>query len=347
MRLDLLPFAAKASAFLVVPELSETTTPDEGAFKALPIDATTNAIPVTAASQSLHVPCRQCRGHDTTLRFDFEVQEETRLLLNGFELYPNADPWNDDLVAAVSTNGADAEDEKLGYALGLRWDGIDEKQGMELLGVNIRVVEVGKRFVQGVPPVNVQLVVGPKGELFIANVKMEEDITHNDDEPECESMWCRMSELWGNMFKGSFGCHRAHKQGVHNAVKAAIGHGHGPNASTDGKHGGHKAHHGPYRHHGQYHHGHGHYGKLVKNLASHIFLPVIMGITAGVGVAALAMLVCSAMFRMVSIILGRDSRESLDDSMDVVIVEEQDEEKRGLVRYQSPPPEYREPVEKA
>jgi hypothetical protein len=90
-----------------------------------------------------------------------------------------------------------------------------------------------------------------------------------------------VDKFFDELFKGGMGCHKHHQQMVATAPEVEV-----PQDTfvedidlEELRRHGHHGHHG---HHGP--HGH-HVGKMVKNVAAHIFLPVIMGITAGVGAA--------------------------------------------------------------
>lgn len=260
-----LALAATAASFLVVPETTQT---DEEAFRALPIDAysATSDIPVHALSQSLDVPCANCKGKDARLSMDFAVEDGTRLLLNGYELYPSADPWHGDLTAEVVKGNGKTKNQMLGYSLAVGPQAYDDNQALEVINVSLHVIEVGGRFIEGIPTINVKLIKAHTGEVLIGAVDMV-----SAEQAECTDVWCRVKEGWESAWKGikaAGGC-RKHK-----------GHGHGHH---DGKmmiDGGRP--HGRPAHPGQEHH---HWGKLMKNLAFSILLPVLTGITAGVGVA--------------------------------------------------------------
>jgi hypothetical protein len=264
MLLRQLFLAATAAAFLVVPDASAFS--DEDVVKTLPVDVSADAfsLPPSTLSQSLELPCRRCKGRNTHIQMDFAV-EGSRLTLNGFELYPNADPWHGDLIAPVVKGNGKGRKQRLGYSLAVKPEGVDEEQNLEVISVELTVIEVGNRFVEGVPSVNVKLVRAPTNEILIGSLNMNEVAPMR-----CHSMWCRAKGMFGNAFKGFRGCHK-------------FRHGHGAQNQSDA----------PERpgHHG--HHGHPHHEKsshrqwrlLIKGLASHIFLPVLMGITAGFGVA--------------------------------------------------------------
>ncbi|KAH6605592.1 hypothetical protein Trco_004745 [Trichoderma cornu-damae] len=265
MLLKPLALAAAAAAFVIVPEISDK---DESIFKALPIEPETLQLPAEALGQSLDVPCRQCRGSDARLKLDFVVEDGSRLMVNGFELYPHADPWRNDLVADVVRASGSVTERTLGYSLSVLPRAKDEEQQLELVDVKLRVIEVGHRFVDDIPVVKVGLIKATTGEIVISDMQLM-------DVPEmpCNTMWCRARAA----LKGFGACHRQ-KPKDPKAESAA------PDAKPHHPH--HHHDHMPHHHQpGQEWNSQRDWRRLVTNVASHVVLPVLMGITAGVGVA--------------------------------------------------------------
>lgn len=349
--------AASAAAMLIVPETSDS---DDGIFRTLPHDVNSYDIPAAAFTQSIEVPCPQCRGHDTHLKMDFTVEDKTRLLLNGFELYPNADPWQGDLSAAVIKGNGKSKDRRLGYGLSVRPEGMDEDQQLEVIAVELLVIEVGDRFVEGVPLVKVKLVKSTAGEILIGSLTLSGSETLAVPN-QCSSMLCRvesmMDDVWKSVksnFKGKgCGAMRSHgHKGNH--------HGHGKTEEKTGfVHAGHKSH----GHHGGRHksHHHDHSWSMLKHITSYIFLPVLMGITAGVGVAmyvfltrssrsimlmksSLAMFLGTLAIRFIRLVRGERHETPMyvdcGHKIDVVEFISTDEEKAGLMVHQEAAPEY-------
>lgn len=237
-----LALAAAAAAILIVPETSDS---DEGIFRTLPIDVDTFEVPATAFSQSIDLPCAKCHGHDTHLKMDFAIKEH-KLMLNGFELYPNADPWQGDLSASVVTGRGRSRKRRLGYGIAVRPEGMDEEQHLEVVGVELRVIEVGDRFVKGIPPVKVKLIRAPGSELVIGNIEMMD----SSKAKECSSIWCRAKGIfsgdWSSVkgkFKDCDGTTRqvwsfkdvGHSKPGHGHKGPHHGHPHGhPHGHTDG-----------------------------------------------------------------------------------------------------------------
>ncbi|KAL2209121.1 hypothetical protein CC79DRAFT_1320644 [Sarocladium strictum] len=343
MRSNLLAFAAPAAAFLVVPEMIPTSQPDhsEGAFKALPIeDISPFALPASVQTQTVNVPCASCHGKDASLQFDISVENSNKLMVNGFEVYPVDEPSFGDLKASVSNRKGKGAEKDLGWVIWWQIVDVDEKQGMQLLDFHLNVDSVGRTAVNNVG-VTMSLIVGPNGEVLIADVNTNEEPAPMEPKPECKGVFCMVDKFFDELFKGGMGCHKHHQQMVATAPEVEVPQDHvveDIDLEELRRHG----HHGHHGHHGP--HGH-HVGKMVKNVAAHIFLPVIMGITAGVGAAVLVMFLCSIVAFAVRKLAGHEARyTSWAIPSEVVIVEETVEddagEKDGLMEGQAPPPAY-------
>ncbi|KFA66770.1 hypothetical protein S40285_05314 [Stachybotrys chlorohalonatus IBT 40285] len=269
-------FTATAAAFLIPGEL---TSPDGEIFEALPVHADTIGLPPTAFAQSIEVPCRHCKGRGTSLRLDIAVEDASRLTLNGFELYPNADPWRGDLTASVVAHNGREREERLGYSLAVTPVGMDGEQQMEVVGIHLRVIEVGNRFMQDIPAIDMKLIKAPNSEILIGAI----DILEERDS-QCQSLWCRATKMLSGTFHG--GCSKAHRRPSH------AGHGEADHRMhKDGR---------PKHHH---HHGHHrNWRQLFKNVATQIFLPGLAGLVAGIGVAIIATILCTFVVHFVRIV---------------------------------------------
>lgn len=265
--------AAAATAFVIIPEMTEN---DENIFKTLPVDnpgsELSYGIPESAFDQSISVPCGDCRGRHTNLRLDFTIEDETRLLLNGFELYPDADPWSGELQATVSSGHRRAKSKKLGYSLAVYPKAVAKQDKMELIEVDLKIIEVGTRFVDGVPAVRVELIRAPGGSLAMSTVNVDQAVA-----APCTTIWCRAKELADKLW--------AQAQEMKGCGKAAtLEPDSKPVGMTSSDYGLPGTEHtteiteptmpsrDEWRH-------------LLKSIAGHIIMPIVMGVTAGVAVA--------------------------------------------------------------
>jgi hypothetical protein len=344
-----LAFAATAAAILIVPETSEK---DDTIFRTLPIAVDTFEVPATAYAQVVDVPCLQCRGHDSQLELNFGVHDR-RLVLNGFELYPHADPWNGDLSAAVIKGNGKSDMRRLGYGLAIRPEGIDEDQHLEVVNVEVRIIEVGDRFVDGVPPVTVKLIKAPVGEIIIGSIEVK---GAGQKAPEDCSMWCRtkgmVHDSWKGV-KGKFkGCHgmkgKGHDHEHNHGHKTPHGHGKAEGKPTDA-----------------FRHGpvidkmpEQSWGEVLKHVAAYIVIPVLMGVAAGVGVAlyviiyhhcmellltisSFAMFLCTMVLRLVRLFQTEPTESALGATHKAAISEMLvEDEKAGLIVDEEALPQY-------
>jgi hypothetical protein len=353
-----LALAATAAAILIVPDTSEA---DDGIFRTLPIDVDTFEVPATAFGQSITIPCTRCRDRNAQLELNFGI-EEHRLVLNGFELYPHADPWNGDLSAPVTKSNGKSAVRRLGYGLAIRPEGMDDDQHLEVIGVEIRIIEVGDRFVDGVPPVKVKLIKAPVGEIIIGSIEVEGS-SHNGLGDDC-SMWCRAKGLLHETLKGikgsikgkgkGKGCHGMKSHGMK-------GHGHKNNHGHDNSEN---------KNAGTPHQGHAQlvpervdysWANMLKHITAYIIIPVLMGVTAGVGVAlyvfilvilvveiltscSFAMFLCTLTVRLVRYFKGERPEPALGADYKAAIVEIiAEDEKSGLIVNEEVSPQYEQP----
>ncbi|KAH7316469.1 hypothetical protein B0I35DRAFT_409666 [Stachybotrys elegans] len=239
---------------------------DEGAFRILPVEADAVQLPPTAFAHTLQLPCRQCRGQRTSMEMNLAIEDGNRFTLNGLELYPTPDPLHD-LNASVMRAHKKTKWQRLGYSLAITKLGKDDQQHLEVLGVQLEIVEVGNHFVKGVPVLDIKLIQAPNGELLMGNVAILEN-----DASKCDTTLCRLRK----MFENSRGCKgfRGQQSGSH------------------------------HRHDGHRHGHHGNFGELVRQIATHLFLPALMGLMAGVLVACLATVLCTSIIHLARWVRG-------------------------------------------
>lgn len=322
--MQLKPFIAAAgltatatNAFLLPPDVNA-----DDIVSTLPAPVHGDAIdPKIAQTQNLKLNCPGCpvrvrphwKGHHddaasasiktdipSHLELDFSIAAaETpdgadRLLLNGFELYPKSNPFQDTLTASLLPDLRDRDgkvhpphfkgprphsNENLGFGLQTRRipSTDDNEDDLELVVVDFQIIEVGNAFVDGIPNVEVQLVKSPSGKLLIADLAAtaSENVqkTPMDSQEECTTMFCK----WIAMAKEHLGRFRPAKHcgGRPGRVSPESGH-----FEVDMHHEG--------RPHHEYKHRWGH---LFKNIATHILLPVAIGIMAGVTASIIGMMV--------------------------------------------------------
>lgn len=322
--------SAATHAFLLPPEVSSH---DAEVVEILPFESAS-----LAQTQSLSLDCPGCppvskkhhgkpkhhKQHSSHLELDFSVDrsaESDRLMLNGFELYPNSDPFTNILVAPQvadtrkhhkdhkkhekHTKGEKKQDgdnsrvlpshhkfrpghqgrpkiveQPLGFSLQIHPVQKTADDNLDLVVVDLQIIEVGSVFVEGLPNIRVNMIKSPNDDLMIA--KIEQTPSENVSSPkgdECTTMLCKWKAIIADKLE---------KMKMHGCA---------------GMMGGKAGHHGHHGHHGQAkptgHHNE-HYGMFnrpngwslfFRKVTSHIILPVLVGIVAGVTVAVVSMLV--------------------------------------------------------
>ncbi|KAG5973913.1 hypothetical protein E4U55_000187 [Claviceps digitariae] len=333
MQLVPLALAATAAALIIMPEVSE---PDEAMFRALSLLDETSSQPILADSHVVRVPCGQCDGADRSLYLNFSVVDDTRLLLNGLELYPHAErAKHDDETTTTTTTTTKQQKKKLGYSLAVVREAMGEGSKLQMLDVELRVLEVGDRFVDGVPAVNVKLFKAAfSEEIIMADVAVAPSKVSG-----CNSLACRAREGMEDVLRAL--------KGLKGLEPLRGCHGRG----------------GRWAHHGGKHHGENtamsqaqeasrwdrlqssrrrEWRRILTHMAAQILLPVLMGITAGAGVALLAMAVCSLFARLAACIRGKrtETRDVCSPTAEATSDADFASEKARLMGLAELPPQY-------
>ncbi|KAI0130169.1 hypothetical protein BJ170DRAFT_303706 [Xylariales sp. AK1849] len=311
--------AASTNAFLL--PLPEPSGDDLISTLPVPIEADITT-PRIAESQTLKLACPGCPvrvGHHwdddeapkiktdipSHLELDFSIDHDIdhdRLMLNGVELYPEPDLLRDTLGARLLRDDKERRHKKLpghrkgkgkgkgkhhqplmqplGFGMSSSLVAQSKEDNMELLQVNLQVIEVGNVFVDGIPSVEIKLIKTPEGALMIGGIETIASgtwlKTPMDKLEECTTLLCK----WRAIVMQQLGRLKASKHcGGRRPGHAA--------AQIDGVHG----HPG---HHQAMNHRHRSWSQLLKNIASHILLPIAVGIAAGITASILGMMVGTA-----------------------------------------------------
>ncbi|KAI8623134.1 hypothetical protein F5Y19DRAFT_459648 [Xylariaceae sp. FL1651] len=298
---------ATANALLLPPDLPIS---DNDAISTLPVPTDVDVdvqISKAPETQTLALKCPGCirrkpfnnkaKHHKeipSHLTLDFSIESTDgadRLTVNGYELYPNPDPLRETLTAAVQPDmsnrrmgnpmrvkgkGKDKikphpqNIQPLGFGTQVQTVHTDDDDDLQLVSVEIQIIEVGNVFVDGIPNVQVKLVKTPSGKLAIGTIDVTDMSAGNpmDKQKECSTMLCRWKALFfEKLSKLRFmkGC------------------------------GGNRGQRPPFPHHGQGPHPHHmkpkhRWGQIFMTIASHILLPVLIGILAGVSASIIGMM---------------------------------------------------------
>ncbi|EAQ89827.1 hypothetical protein CHGG_06446 [Chaetomium globosum CBS 148.51] len=359
-----------ARAFLVPPEVSDTDIQVANTIDS--IASQINEIHVDVQCPGCPVLLRNRRGKTVQFKTKFpshleltfsvdHLADHDRLLLNGVELYPAHEALTTALKApqVVDRKTKEKTKEKRHHPDGERHKGRyrvypqpqqlsfglkvmpatkDAKTELELVEIEFQIIAVGVAFIDGIPGVKVSLVKDSEGRLLISKVEKGEANTFVKELPggdanECTTALCRWISAAREKLK-SFKGHCSNKGGAEPSVSGEASHPHS------------------HPHHPAAGHGHQEHrwGKLLKHMASHILLPVLIGIVAGVSVSLIGMAVGTVLISLWRVFFrrrhhsgssGHRRRHSHHKTprKEVVLVEE---EKAGLMVNQDAPPSYEE-----
>lgn len=312
--------SAATHAFLLPPEISSH---DAEVVETLPFESAS-----LAQTQSLSLDCPGCppvfknhhgkpkkhhKQHSSHLELDFSVDrsaESDRLMLNGFELYPNSDPFTNVLIAPqVADKPKHHKDHKkhdkhtqgdgdnsrvlpshhkfrpghqgrpkvveqpLGFGLQIHPVQKTADDNLDLVVLDLQIIEVGSVFVEGLPNIRINMIKSSKDDLLIA--KIEQTASENVSSPkgeECTTMLCK----WKAIIADKLNKMKSH--GCAGMMGGKAGHEHTQ-----------PAHHHD-EHYGMFNRPNG-WSLFFRKVTSHIILPVLVGIVAGVTVAVVSMLV--------------------------------------------------------
>jgi hypothetical protein len=233
--------------------------------------------------------------------------------LNGVQIYPpqllpiplfaSAVPATiseTDFAVSLAAGVPKAFNARLGYELSIGAE-VRSKSGETLIPIKFHILEVSNRFMQGLPIVDVKLVRKADGTLAFRADKIQTktvggpgEAEAKGEEKECLSfpLLCKWRAIAANGFRGKKGCHGASRP-------ASRPHGgFSPNkasAVAASAKGGRPHPHPHHHHHHKHHSGFQRFLWHAKRMISHILVPVLIGIVAGMGASLLGMIVGQCM----------------------------------------------------
>lgn len=321
---------AATQAFLLPPEISShdvdiiEAIPFESAGIAQTQTVHLDCPGCPPVSDKHHGKPKHHHEHDSHLELDFSIDRAAagdRLMLNGFELYPHSDPFTNVLVAPQVAekpknheghddhkehheHAKEGEDDnskallshhkfqpgggkfvveqQLGFSLRVRPVETSAEDALDLVVVDLQIIEVGSVFVDGLANMRINLIKTPDNELLIGNIEQtasESVSTPMEEEKECTTTLCKWKAIVAEKLS------KMKMHGCHGMMGAKAGQGNGNgNGNSHG--------------HGQAHpQTNGLFDKpngwslLFRKLTSHIILPVLVGIVAGVSVSIVGMII--------------------------------------------------------
>jgi len=378
-------------AFLLPPEVSDADVQVASTIESIGAQvAETQVVNVECPGCPILLTSR--RGKDVQVYIDrpshlqltFLVDHQPdhdRLLVNGFALYPSEEMVLTTLSALQIVDREDKEKrhrpehdhhdrehhrrphkltplpQELGFGLQVNRTQKDADAQFELVELELQIIAVGTAFIDGIPNVKVKLVKDAEGRLLMSQIekgepkKMVDHPGSGADTPACSTVLCKwLSFVRAKLekLKSLKGFKNCHSKG-----------GMKPPVSSDAPH--HHPHHphpdrpaadswrAPYQEH--------RWGKLLKHMASHILLPVLIGIVAGVSVSLVGMAVGTVIVSLWRILFrrrtsgsssGHRRRHSSHSHHHHKAARKEaafEEEKSGLMAYQDAPPSYEEQEE--
>lgn len=359
-----------ARAFLLPPEVTDTDVKIANTIDSITSQA--NEFHVDVQCPGCPVLLRNRHGKSVQFKTRFpshleltfavdHLADRDRLLLNGVELYPERELVTTVLKAPQvvdrhtekkneeKRHGPEGEKHKgwrrvypqpqqLSFGLKVSPVTKDAESQLDLVEIEFQIIAVGVSFIDGIPSVKLNLIKDGQGRLLISKIEKGESNTFvkelpGGDAKECTTALCRWISAAREKLKSLKGL-------SHCANKGEASHPHSH----------------PHPHHPV--HGHGHqehrWGKLFKHMASHILLPVLIGIVAGVSVSLIGMAVGTVLISLWRVFFRRRHQSSSSSSgsghrrrhshhkaprKEAVLVEE---EKAGLMENQDAPPSYEE-----
>ncbi|KAK1758528.1 hypothetical protein QBC47DRAFT_144331 [Echria macrotheca] len=325
--------ASAANAFLLPPEITESDVKIASAAAPSSAESQVVSVDCPGCSVTIHGPLGtrviQDKPNHLELTFNIDHQPEgDRLLVNGFELIPNPVPavltapqvpdwkfghgpfgpgrrgpfgWHhkpkdgEDHHHHGPPNGLPPflriDPPALGFAMEASSSVRDPDSQLELVTLDFQIFKVAESFVEGIPELHIKLIKDASGRLMLGNVEQSVPAPKvEDDKPaECKTLLCK----WFTAIfpKGpSRPCHRQkHHGGAAENVAAPVG-----EDARERWEAGMRAEHS--------------WGQLFKNVASHILLPVLIGIIAGVTVSAIGMVVGTVIVALWRTFVRRPSR---------------------------------------
>lgn len=279
--------------------------------------------PQIAEVQVVDVECPGCpilvkgkHGHDiqvpadqkSHLELTFSIDHQPafdRLLLNGFEMYPADNPLRalSEVLSAPQIldreerrhkkhrgkHHGEPQPQRLGY--GMQMSGRKDAAGeFTLVTIDLQILQLGTTAIDGIPNVSVKLVKDRDGRLAITQIEKTPSTSKALDEaaeggPEqCKTLMCALIAL-GKQTEAKLGKFKPFKHclgGFFAKGGMRPHHHHGHPHPHPHHHRPPHAHHGGHWREGYRHHS---WGQLFKNIGSHILLPVLIGIAAGVSIS--------------------------------------------------------------
>lgn len=343
-----------ANAILLPPTISSS---DSDIINTLPFEDA-----VTADGRDLTIACPGCpvavkdlQGNvqfadvESKLRLNFSVAhgDLDRLMLNGLQIYP-IDPQSasfmtplvaDQLVETQDKSWTLASEPKLGYSLNVKHPVQTKQDQFGLVTVHLEIVEVAGKFLDGIPSIDLKLLETPSGKVMLGEAEItaakSAAPTPKEGDQECTTMICKWRAILADKLSKVKGCAGKMRPHPTAAVEERPKH-HGHHGRPHGRphpHGGHR----PFRHHRHRHS----IARFLRNIAVHVLIPIFIGITVGITASLVGMVVGNIIVFVWRVLFRRNSAQYTRVQTDeIVVIDEIDDETKGFLAHQGPPPAY-------
>lgn len=350
--------AGLSQAFLLPPNLDAIKIKD--ATDALPFEAQ-----ILSEGRVVEVECPGCAvAHDSngqTFRADSKLrlhlaishtpEQDDALNINGIQVYP--------VNRAAISKGLHAEqlvreqpggltqinpNPELGYTLGVKpYHNENEASDLSLFSITFHVIEIANDFHRGIPAIELKLIRTPSGKLVIVDSHVSHRPSHNtlEPSPNCTTLLCRWKAILASKVDGvKKGCSGRKKFG---AGRLPRPHGikvDGGRPRPDGFRQSHP-HPSGRPHHRRPHH-RGSLARFVHTLAVHVVIPMAVGLAVGMLASVIGMIVGHFVVFLWRLLFRRGERGQCANrrAVEEGVEEECDDETKGFLQAQGPPPVY-------
>lgn len=135
--LKALALAASASAYLVVPDVSQPKEGDD-TLSILPIDTNVGPdVARTVYTASASIPCKSCAGLNAEIQVTLAIKDSFRLTLNGYDAWPDQDPSQGETMALVKAVG-------LSYTEKIEYKMVITQKDMGIRAMVFKIIRVGE-----------------------------------------------------------------------------------------------------------------------------------------------------------------------------------------------------------
>ncbi|KAL3418959.1 hypothetical protein PVAG01_09180 [Phlyctema vagabunda] len=343
-------FAVVSTHAFLVP--STFSTPDAEAIDSLPFE---HAHEVEERITDLQCPGCPVQAVDllgnphglrmeNQLRLNFSVSNDEaggQVLLNGLPIYPMdlvqtlKEPLTAPQIVNIGGKASIAGNPTLGWQVSINHPLRDEpgNDALNLLELQLEIFEVGDRFVKGIESVELKLLETSSKKLMLGDLTVLPPAAPTSH-AECTTALCQWRAIAAEKLSEVKGCVNKLRPGHRARPKHRI-HGR-PRPHGARPHGGRRP------HHHQHHRKHSEFIDFAANLVLHIFIPIAVGVMAGITASIVGMAAGQFAIYLWRVLFRRGSHSCTYSTIDQeeTMAKDQDEEARDFHEHQSPPPVY-------